>query len=106
MDAASNPRPALSSRLDLSDPHHRSHSHESLVTLWEWRRVTTELYADIRALDPITGWQRWRSARHHLFRDHPQSPIALHQRPSFPGLSYFEYRPSLRSRLNLMTPSE
>jgi uncharacterized protein len=101
MDACSTLRPPLSSRLGLSDPQHRSRSHESLLTLWEWRREMTELYADIRALDPLTGWQRWRSARHHLFRHHPQSPIAPPQRALFPGLSYFEYEPSLRFTIEL-----
>jgi uncharacterized protein len=101
MDACSNLPRALSSRPGLSDPQNGNRSHESLLTLWEWRRVMTELYADIRSQDPVTGWQRWRFERHRLFRHHPQSPIASSQRASFPGLSYFEYEPSLRFTVEL-----
>jgi uncharacterized protein (DUF1684 family) len=77
-------------------PMHRSLSDLHRLTLWEWRRLIAELYAEIRTLDPIIGWQRWRSTRDHLFRIHVQSPIALPERASFVGLNYFAYEPSLR----------
>jgi uncharacterized protein len=66
------------------------------LTLWEWRRLITELYAEIRTLDPVMGWQRWQSTRDDLFRNHVQSPIAPPERASFVGLNYFAYEPSLR----------
>src|SRR4029079_13273406 len=50
------------------------------------------LYAEIRATaDSEQGWQRWRSVRTELFRDHPQSP-----HPGYAQLDYFPYDPSLR----------
>src|SRR5215212_11218233 len=88
MDVLPQSEPSYHMNRSLSDLHR--------VTLWEWRRFIAELYAEIRTLDPIIGWQRWRSTRDHLFRIHVQSPIALTERASFVGLNYFAYEPSLR----------
>ncbi len=74
------------------------------ASLWEWRRLISELYAEVRTLDPATGWHRWRLRRDQLFRDHPQSPIPLEHRLTFAGLDYFPYDPSLRFTVELDQP--
>jgi uncharacterized protein (DUF1684 family) len=46
------------------------------LTLLDWRRQVTALYASVRAAgSPESGWQLWRSGRAELFRDHPDSPL-------------------------------
>jgi uncharacterized protein len=61
------------------------------LTLLDWRRQVTALYASVRAADsPESGWQLWRSGRAELFRDHPDSPLG--ERAPLPT-----YRPYDRS---------
>lgn len=72
------------------------------VTLLDWKRRIFELYADIRAdTDPAAAWQRWRSVRDDLFREHPQSPLTEEARASFEALSYFDHDPSYRVEAEL-----
>jgi uncharacterized protein (DUF1684 family) len=66
------------------------------LSLWDYRRRVTELYAAVRRLPPHEGWDRWRSERDALFGEHPQSPIPPDRRPGFAGLPVFAYDPSLR----------
>ena len=67
------------------------------TALWAWRRQIAELYAEIRAARaPKAAWLHWREMRDALFREHPQSPLAAHERASFRGLRYFAYDPKLR----------
>jgi uncharacterized protein (DUF1684 family) len=67
------------------------------VDLWGWRRQIAELYAEIRGgAAPEAAWEAWRQARDALFRDHPQSPLAPHERAVFGGLPYFAHDPRLR----------
>ncbi len=80
----------------------RSYPHET-VALWDWRRRITELYARVRASEPHVAWQLWREVRDDLFRNHPQTPIDPSRRTSFSGLSYFEYDPSLRMLIDLVS---
>ena len=70
--------------------------HEALDLL-DYRRRVAEIYRDVRAggLGHDT-WARWTTARDDLFRKHPQSAIAVDDRPSFRGLKYFDYDPTWR----------
>ncbi len=61
------------------------------LELLDWKRRVFALYAEVRALPPREGWQRWRDVRAELYRHHPQSP-----KPGYEGLDYFDYDPELR----------
>jgi uncharacterized protein (DUF1684 family) len=67
-----------------------------IFALWDWRRRVADLYRTVRASEPRSGWQRWRSTRDQLFRDHPQSPLPQADRGAFPSLPFFPYDPALR----------
>jgi uncharacterized protein (DUF1684 family) len=65
--------------------------------LLDWKRTVFSLYEDIRRTsEPEAMWRRWRSRRDELFLSHPQSPLTAEVRPSFRGLSYFDYDPTMR----------
>ena len=61
------------------------------LELLDWKRRVFELYAEVRALEPRAGWERWRAVREELFRDHPQSPS-----PGYTALAYYDYDPAWR----------
>ena len=61
------------------------------LELLDWKRRIFDVYAEVRASDPRTGWERWKAVRAELFRDHPQSPS-----PGYTGLAYYDYDPALR----------
>jgi uncharacterized protein (DUF1684 family) len=66
--------------------------------LLDWRRAVAALYAAVRQSE-MTHEQRraeFRLARDRLFKTHPQSPLALEQRPDFRGLDYYSYDPAYR----------
>lgn len=68
------------------------------LTLLDWRRRVTGLYAAARtAADPEAGWHTWREGRDELFAGHPDSPLDEAARASFTGLPYAGYDPALRS---------
>jgi uncharacterized protein (DUF1684 family) len=69
---------------------------ESTLDLWGYRRRVADIYARVRAMPPVDGWQFWVSARDELFRTHPQSPLPLQERGSFTGLPYWPPDPDLR----------
>jgi uncharacterized protein len=65
------------------------------VALADWRRRIADLYAEVRARlgrDAADAHACWKRGRDDLFRDHPQSPLAV-DRSGFGGLSYFHYDP-------------
>ena len=67
----------------------------SYDTLWEWRRLVSELYAEARGeADGHAAWRRWRTRRDALFREHAQTP--LENPGGFAGVSFFPYAPALR----------
>jgi uncharacterized protein (DUF1684 family) len=67
------------------------------LTLLDWKRRVSGLYAEVRAApDAETAWRRWREVRDELFRDHPQSPLPAESRAGFRGLPHFDYDPALR----------
>ena len=77
-----------------------------LLDLLDWKRRVFEVYGAVRsALDPRAAWQHWRETRDELVRMHPQSPLPVDRRESFPGLPYFEYDPRARV-LAEVRPSE
>ena len=68
------------------------------LSLADWRRAVSTLYADVRAMsasDPAVAHAHWRAVRERLFREHPQSPIPTADRAAFVA-RHFEYDPSLR----------
>lgn len=66
------------------------------LALLDWKRRVSGLYAEVRALPPEEGWERWRQTRDELFRTHPQSPLPADRRASFAGLEYWPYDPDAR----------
>ncbi len=72
------------------------------LELADWRRRVGDLYR-LRGADAITDWRRGRDG---LFATHPQSPIALPDRPGFAGLKYFEPDPRYRVRCRMDPPTE
>jgi uncharacterized protein (DUF1684 family) len=80
---ATSPTDLLAARLELAD----------------WRRQVATLYARVRQLaaddGPAAALHHWRAEREHLYRTHPQSPVAPDQRASF-AAQHFDHDPSLR----------
>ena len=67
------------------------------LDLLDWKRRVFALYENVRASsDPREAWERWRTTRDRLFREHPQSPLPADRRARFPGCDYFEYDPQAR----------
>jgi uncharacterized protein (DUF1684 family) len=65
---------------------------DGVVTLADWRRRTSELYASVRSDDdPARAWQRWCDTRRAMFRSHRQSPIPPSERGTYAGPSVFPY---------------
>ena len=70
-----------------------------------WRRLTSEMYARVRAdsdSDPESAWQEYRKTRDRMFRSHPQSPLDPGARANFGGLEYFPYDPAWRFKVPLI----
>jgi uncharacterized protein (DUF1684 family) len=69
------------------------------MTLLDWRRRVAAIYGDVRAtatLDPALALATYRAARDELFRTHPDSPLPADDRPTFPGLAYWDLDAALR----------
>ena len=67
------------------------------LTLLDWRRRVSGLYAAARAAaDPEEGWLQWRRGRDALFASHPDSPLGEEVRGGFAGLPFAPYDPALR----------
>ena len=74
----------------------------SALTLVDWRRQVSDLYAAVSAdADPESGHARWRAGRDRLFREHPQSPLAADDPLRTTGLPYWPYDPALRLEAEL-----
>ena len=67
------------------------------LDLADWRRRVGDLY---RLSGPDT-LRRFRQGRDELFRNHPQSPLALQARQRFNGLRYFDPDPAAKIRCRL-----
>jgi hypothetical protein len=67
------------------------------LTLSDWRRRVSELYAEVRRCpEPAQAHQLWRAGRDALFRTHPQSPLAPGHPIRESGLPYWPYDPAYR----------
>jgi len=65
------------------------------LTLLDWRRRVSALYAEVRASDDIAAaHRRWQQQRDDLFRYHPDSPLL--DRENFAGLPMAAYDPAFR----------
>jgi hypothetical protein len=70
---------------------------EEFMSLLDWRRQVADLFHELRARTPDAATLAWfRAAKDTLYRTHPQSPIRAIDRPSFPGLAYWPWDPSMR----------
>lgn len=68
------------------------------LSLADWRRRIATLYAEVRAMaasDPSIALAHWRAVRERLYREHPQSPVPIADRPSF-AARHFDHDPVLR----------
>lgn len=65
------------------------------LALWDWRRQIADLYAALRTMEPVPGWELWRRVRDDLFRTHPQSPLTG-DRSGFAGIPVFPYDQAYR----------
>ncbi|HYL40892.1 MAG TPA: DUF1684 domain-containing protein, partial [Candidatus Binatus sp.] len=68
------------------------------LALADWRRRVADLYAEVRRTarsDPRAAWERWRTTREALFRDHPESPVPAPQRAGFEA-RHWPYDEALR----------
>ena len=67
------------------------------LTLLDWRRRVTALYAEVRdAADPAVGHALWRAGRDELLAGHPDSPLLPAARAGFTGLPVAPYDPAWR----------
>lgn len=65
------------------------------LTLLDWKRTVSELYAEIRATpDKRAAWEHWQETRTRLFREHSQSPVPAHERAGYTGPHLYDYDPS------------
>jgi uncharacterized protein len=55
------------------------------------------------ATDPGTALAHWRAAREQLYREHPQSPVPVADRPAFRA-RHFDHDPSMRFDV-VLTPA-
>ena len=72
-------------------PAARARERPAELDLLDWRRRVFALYAEIRALEPRPGHDRWRETRDRLFASHPQTPLEDDRRAGFRGLAYWDY---------------
>ncbi|HXV85724.1 MAG TPA: DUF1684 domain-containing protein [Gemmatimonadales bacterium] len=81
------------------------------LSLADWRRRVTELYAEVRAApagcEP-QACERFRRRRDQLFATHPQAPLEPGDRSRFTGLAYYAYNMAWRvtGRLEPAQPVE
>ena len=76
------------------------------LELLDWRRRVAELFGELRrrpADAAALGW--FRAQKDLLLKQHPQSPIPVHERNEFSGLPYWPYDPAARVQASF-TPLE
>ncbi|TSA80843.1 DUF1684 domain-containing protein [Deinococcus detaillensis] len=70
---------------------------EDWLSLLDWRRQMSDLYAEVRRLyasDPAAAHQLWQRVRNELFKSHPQSPLLMEARADFAALPVWPYDPA------------
>jgi uncharacterized protein (DUF1684 family) len=71
--------------------------HQSQLSLVDWRRRVSEMYAAVRDDPDHEGAHaRWRAERDVLFREHPQTPLLDDDPLRETGLPYWPYDPAMR----------
>ncbi|MFB9376167.1 DUF1684 domain-containing protein [Kineococcus gynurae] len=76
------------------------------LTVLDWRRRVTALYARVRAApEPRLGHRVWVEGRDELFATHPASPLLPADRATFTGLALAPYDPGLRFEVEVV-PAE
>jgi uncharacterized protein (DUF1684 family) len=64
------------------------------LSLLDWRRAISDLYAAIRsAPDKDAARAHWQATRTRLFREHAQSPVPPQERPGYTGPYLYDYDP-------------
>lgn len=75
---------------------------EGALSLLDWRRRVSALYATVRqTTDPASAHQLWRAGRDELFSSHPESPLPPGRRQGFAGLAVAPYDPAVRFEVEL-----
>jgi len=72
-----------------------------LLELADWRRLTAEMYAEVRKSSTAnveSAWQDFLRKRSDMFRTHAQSPLPEKRKGTFNTLRYFPYNPAWRLR--------
>lgn len=76
------------------------------LDLYDYRERVARMYRErdtaVRAGEsPAAVWERFRTAKDAIFREHPQSALPPDERATFTGLRYFPYAPELRLEAEL-----
>jgi uncharacterized protein (DUF1684 family) len=74
----------------------------SALDILDWRRRTSTLYEQVRALPPEEGHALWTTGRNELFRDHPASALLPADREGFTGLPVADYDPAWRFEVEIL----
>jgi uncharacterized protein (DUF1684 family) len=74
------------------------------ISLLDWRRQVSVLYAEVRA-EPDVGLAHagWARRRERLVRTHPDSPVPADRRAAFTGLDIAPYDPAFRYEVGVDT---
>lgn len=83
------------------EPISPSNASADRLSLADWRRQISDLYAEVRRrgeTDPHAAWELWRATRERLFREHPQSPVPVAARADFRA-QHWPYDEQLRFAL-------
>ena len=78
------------------------------LELADWRRRVADLYGEVRtiaATDPLAAWERWRSVRESLYREHVESPVPVAERGSFRA-RHWAYDPAFRFEVGVTVKEE
>lgn len=74
-----------------------THLTPNVLSLADWRRQISEIYAEVRRNpNAEDAWRQYRRKRDALFATHPQSPLTDTQKTVFRNLPYFPYNPDWR----------
>ena len=67
------------------------------VEVWDWRRRTFALYAEVRDhAEPAAAHAHWVAGRDQMLRSYPASAVPADRRGSYPGADMAAYDPSYR----------
>ena len=80
---------------------------ESRLSLADWRRRVSELYAEVRSrahADPAAAHAFWVAEREALYRDHAQSPLPPERRAAFRA-RHWPYDPAMHFEVAVRPPA-